>query len=264
MLGAAFRRSELLSASVAPSTIAATDVTVRFREIVALDQVSMSLTDGVTALLGENGAGKTTLLRVLARLQRPEAGELRLGGTPVEGRRAEIAYRGGVGYLPQQVPTLRHLNVGQYLEYAGFLKGLPWRTVPAQVSRVLDLVDLGDQRHRRTAALSGGMVRRLGMAVAALGEPRVLLLDEPTVGLDPVQRIELRALVQRCAELAPVLLSTHLSEDVSAVADRVVVLHRGRVAFDDTLAELVGHGQAPGPGANLIERGFLAVVGGLG
>ena len=245
-----------------PPSVQATGVTVRFGELVALDDVAISLDRGVTALLGENGAGKTTLMRVLATLLQPDTGELHIEGVTVSRRAETAAYRRSIGYLPQKVPAVKHLTVQQYLEYLAFLKGMARKTAVAEVAHALALVDLTEKRSSRTTSLSGGMRRRLGLAAAVLGYPKMLLFDEPTVGLDPVQRIEVRDLVKRCAEKCPVLLSTHLSEDVVAVADDVVVLHHGRVVFDDTLAVLATHAGVGAPGVNDVERAFLSVIGG--
>ena len=248
-----------------PTPLAAEHVVVRFGDTLALDDVSLTLPSGVTALLGENGAGKTTLMRVLATLLKPDSGRLLVDGAPLAGRGHVADYRRRIGYMPQAIPVLKHLTVRQFLEYFAYLKGLGRPDAARQVEACLTQVDLQAKAGERTTALSGGMQRRMGLAVALLGDPQVLLLDEPTAGLDPVQRVEMRKLVQACSLERPVLLSTHLSEDVKALAERTLVLHTGRVIFDGSLDELTAGAGVPGQAnagttANDVEAAFIALV----
>jgi ABC-2 type transport system ATP-binding protein len=241
------------------------NVVVRFGQLTALESVSLSLKAGVTALLGENGAGKTTLLRVFATLLEPAAGTLLVDDRPLSSRRDVAHYRARIGYMPQVVPTLRHLTVRQFLEYFAYLKGIDRASAVRETTSCLRQVGLADKADERTTALSGGMQRRMGLAVALLGDPQILLLDEPTAGLDPVQRVEMRELVQACSRSRPVLLSTHLSEDVRTLAERTVVLHSGRVIFDGSLTDLTDAdagraGTAEQPTANEVEAAFIALV----
>ncbi len=244
---------------VAQPVFGAAGVRVQYGDHTALDDVTIELHPGVTALLGENGAGKTTLLRVLATLQAPSAGRLVVDAAPLAPG-ALRQYRSRVGYLPQSVPALRHLTVAQYVDYFAYLKGLPRAAAAVERDRRLEQVGLTDRVRSRTTALSGGMRRRLGLAVALLGAPALLLLDEPTAGLDPVQRVDLRELVRDCGREAAVLLSTHLAEDVASLADRAAVLHAGRLVFSGSLPELT-QPLSTDTTASSVEGAFLDLLG---
>ncbi|MCL1870278.1 MAG: ATP-binding cassette domain-containing protein [Promicromonosporaceae bacterium] len=232
------------------------DVSKSYGRTVALHPTTLTLGTGVIGLLGPNGAGKTTMLRLLSSALAPTTGSIRVAGHAVTGSHAErTEARRRIGYLPQEVVFPRGMTAAGFVDYVAVLK--EWRDTPArhrEVRRVLDLVGLGDRATVRIRALSGGQRRRLAIAQALLGAPDLLILDEPTTGLDPEQRASLRGILS--ALTCTVLISTHQTEDVSALCDRVIVLDAGRTRFDGTVAELlavaagrVHQGPAPSEGA---------------
>jgi ABC-2 type transport system ATP-binding protein len=206
----------------------------------ALADVGLDLGPGVIGLLGPNGAGKTTLLRLLATALPPSRGEVRVLGRDVEvpAERTEIRRR--LGYLPQEVGFPRGFTAFGFVDYIALLK--EWAEPAsrhAEVRRVLDLVGLSDLTTKRIRAMSGGQRRRVALAQALLGSPSVLILDEPTAGVDPEQRVTLRTVLAELARTSIVVLSTHQTEDVAALCERVVVLDRGRVRYDGAVTDLV-------------------------
>ncbi|MEU8616489.1 ATP-binding cassette domain-containing protein [Streptomyces sp. NPDC048623] len=245
----------------APSEPAASveGATVRFRGVAALDGVDAEFHSGVTALLGPNGAGKTTLLSLLSTARRPDAGTVRLLGEPVRGRAATLRVRERIGVLPQAFGHYPRFTVREFVEYAAWLRKVPGGERRDRVREVLRLVDLERQADQRMGALSGGMLRRAGIAQAMVNRPALVLLDEPTVGLDPAQRVGFRALIQDLGERAAVVMSTHLAEDVAQVCDRIHVLLEGRMRFSGTAAELCG-GSGTEVNGPALEAGYLAVV----
>ncbi|MEV3985901.1 ATP-binding cassette domain-containing protein [Nonomuraea sp. NPDC049758] len=203
----------------------------------ALDGLTLSAGKGVTGLLGPNGAGKSTLVRVLATVLTPDGGELRLLGRDPGAGRLEIRRR--LGYLPQELGFQRGLTAFEFIDYVAVLKEMTHRrSRHDEVRRVIEEVGLTSVSGRRVRTLSGGMRRRLGIAQALLGEPDLILLDEPAAGLDPEQRLLFGELVARLGQDRAVVLSTHQTDDVAALCDRVVVLKDGRCAFTGTPAEL--------------------------
>ncbi|MDQ1306259.1 MAG: type transport system ATP-binding protein [Actinomycetota bacterium] len=223
---------------------------------------------GVRGLLGKNGAGKTTLIRTLATALSPSAGTLEILGTDVASRRDLPGLRRRIGYAPQHTPILRHLTVRDQVAYAGWLKGVSADSLSERVEVVLEQVDLADRAGSRTRSLSGGMQRRLAVAMALVADPPVLFLDEPTAGLDPTQRIMFRRLVGRLGSERLVVLSTHLIEDVVAACQEVTVLHAGQVVFEGSPQDLAGAGrtatgrtQAPDTERSPVEVGFATVIG---
>ena len=194
----------------------------------ALDDVAFAVGAGLTGLLGPNGAGKSTLLRVLATLQRPDAGRVTIAG--VDALADADAARARIGYLPQEFGFPPALTPRELLAHFALLKGVaPDGTRRDAVDALLARVNLWDVRDRPVKALSGGMRQRLGVAVALVGAPPVLLVDEPTVALDPHERHRLHDLVVELADTRAVLFSTHLVADVEALCRDVLVLHRGRI-----------------------------------
>ncbi|WP_435188406.1 ATP-binding cassette domain-containing protein [Streptomyces sp. bgisy126] len=249
-------------ASVAPAA-AVEGATVRYRALVALDGVSAEFRSGVTALLGPNGAGKTTLLSLLSTARRPDAGTVRVLGETVRGRAGTLRVRERVGVLPQAFGHYPRFTVREFVEYAAWLRKVPGRERRQRTLEALRLVDLERQADQRMGALSGGMLRRAGIAQAMVNRPALVLLDEPTVGLDPAQRVGFRTLLRNVGERTSVVMSTHLAEDVAQVCDRVHVLLDGRMRFTGTAAELCA--QAPGHAGTAVdgpalEAGYLAVV----
>ncbi|ANW20321.1 ABC transporter ATP-binding protein [Streptomyces clavuligerus] len=214
-------------------------LTVRYRKAHALDGISLSLGSGVTGLLGPNGAGKTTLMRVLATASIPSEGEVTvLGRDPrVPAQRQDIRRR--LGYLPQTPGFHHHFTAFEFVDYVAILKEhTDRRGRHDEVRRVLEAVGLSQDRSKKIKALSGGMRQRVALAAALIGDPELLILDEPTVGLDPEQRLRFRELIADIAARRPVLLSTHQTEDVAALCHRVIVMGRGRVRHDSSPREL--------------------------
>jgi ABC-2 type transport system ATP-binding protein len=198
--------------------------------------VSFRVGAGETAaLLGPNGSGKSTLIRCLVGFFSPTGGRVRIDGVDVGA--GGPAARRGVGYLPEQVVLYPELGVVRYLRFVGQVKGLGGRALGRAVDEVCEQCGLGDVRDRPTGVLSKGYRQRVGIAQALIGSPRVLVLDEPTVGLDPVQAVDLRALIGGLRSRT-ILLSTHLLAEASQLCDRVVIIHRGRLLAEDTPAGL--------------------------
>ncbi|MGH9062734.1 MAG: ABC transporter ATP-binding protein [Acidimicrobiales bacterium] len=203
------------------------------RATVALDGVDLSVGAGVTGLLGPNGAGKTTLLDILATVASPDAGSLRILGRDPARAEERVQIRRRLGYLPQEPGFHRHFSAFEFVDYVAILKEMvDHRARHEEVRRVLEAVGLERVASRKVKALSGGMRQRLGLAQALLGDPRLLVLDEPTAGLDPEQRLRFREVVSDLGEGRTVVLSTHQAEDVAALCQRVVVLDGGRTRFD--------------------------------
>jgi ABC-2 type transport system ATP-binding protein len=225
-------------------TVHLSDVVQRYGSTLALDSVSLSLSPGVTGLLGPNGAGKTSLLRVLATVQEPVSGTVSLLGLDAADERDRTSIRRRLGYVPQDLGFPRGFTAFAFVEYMAVLKEWvdPERR-RAEVRRVLALVGLESVSTTKVSKLSGGMRRRLGLAQALLGAPELLLLDEPTTGLDPEQRAAFRALMLEVGRNATLVVSTHQTEDVAAVCDRVMVLDGGRSVFDGPVPEFVVHAQ---------------------
>ena len=222
-----------------PDTIVVDGVTKAYGSTVALSDVTLTIGPGVTGFLGPNGAGKTTLLRMLATVLAPDRGELRLLGEDPRSQQGRLAIRRRLGYFPQEPGYYLNLSVFDFVDYIAILKEKTDReSRRSEVLRVLDTVDLTSVRHKKIRSLSGGMRRRVIIAQALIGAPELLVLDEPTVGLDPEQRLRFRELVSRIAEQHTVVLSTHQTEDVAALCQRVVVMDHGAVRFDGTTEEL--------------------------
>jgi ABC-2 type transport system ATP-binding protein len=224
----------------------------------ALDGISATLDRGIIGLLGPNGAGKTTLIRVLATVLAPDSGSaVLLGRDPTRAdERTEIRRR--LGYMPQEPGFYRNFTVFDFVDYVGILKQLTDRKQRHdEVRRVLEHVDLTAAARRRIRDLSGGMRRRLALAQALLSGPELLVLDEPTAGLDPEQRLRFRQVVSQLPNRPIVVLSTHQTEDVVALCERVIVLVDGRVRFDGTPAAMseIARGRvwtAPDPDQNAL------------
>ncbi|MFD8564239.1 ABC transporter ATP-binding protein [Streptosporangium canum] len=243
-------------------TVTVRGLTKRYGRNAVLDGLTLEFGRGVTGLLGPNGAGKTTLLRSLATTLAPDGGQVRALGLDPADRGQRTALRRRLGYLPQEPGFYPHFTLFELVDYVAILKELTDRRERhREVRRVLAEVDLADRARTKVRKLSGGMKQRLALAQALLGTPDLLILDEPTVGLDPEQRMRFRALVSRLGESRTVLLSTHQTEDVAALCERVIVMNRGRVMFQGTPAELAtaASGQvwlsdAPPPGSHLFWR----------
>jgi ABC-type multidrug transport system ATPase subunit len=233
------------------------DLTKRYGRSNALSGIDLDLGTGVIGLLGPNGAGKTTLLRILATALAPTSGSVEVLGHDPGDAAGRLAIRRALGYVPQEVGLYETFTVFDFLDYIAILKEhIDPRARRAEVRRVIAAVDLTDATSKRIRRLSGGMRRRVALAQSLLGDPQLLVLDEPTVGLDPEQRLRFRQIVSEHADRRCVVLSTHMTEDIEALCERVVVMDHGRLAFDGTPAELAaiadGHvwvADRPDPGA---------------
>ncbi len=212
-----------------------TDLTRRFGRTLALSGVSLTLDRGeVLGLLGPNGAGKTTCLKILSGNLAPSAGKVEIAGLDLA--RRPVAAKRHLGYLPERPPLYPELRVDEYLGFCARLRRVRASRVRESVEESKRRCGLDDLGHRPIAALSKGFRQRLGIAQAILHRPRVLILDEPTDGLDPVQIREVRGLVRELARDCGVIFSSHILPEVQAVCDRVVILHQGRVVYGDHLA----------------------------
>ncbi|MBN1934749.1 MAG: ABC transporter ATP-binding protein [Anaerolineae bacterium] len=198
----------------------------------ALCGVDLEIGSGMFGLVGPNGAGKTTLMRILTGLLRPTSGRVELLGYDVSRARDKQAIKAMLGYLPQELGLYPDLSAREFLDYVAILKGLTDRRArQRQINELLGMVGLAEQAGRRLKTYSGGMKRRVGVAQALLGDPRILIVDEPTAGLDPEERVRLRNLLAETSRHCTVILSTHIVEDISQSCTDLAVLKDGRVLY---------------------------------
>ncbi len=200
----------------------------QFQSKIAVDRVSLRLTPGVTGLLGPNGAGKTTLMRLVCGILKPTAGSVAFDGADVSAEE----YRAQLGYLPQDFGYYPDFTGLDFLLYMAALKGLDKTTARRKSLELLDTVGLGDMAKKKVKTYSGGMRQRLGIAQALLNEPKLLILDEPTAGLDPKERVRFRDLIASLGRDSVVLLSTHIVSDVEHIAGRVLIMKAGQIVHD--------------------------------
>ncbi|MCP4834695.1 MAG: ABC transporter ATP-binding protein [Phycisphaera sp.] len=214
--------------------IEARGITRRFGRLTAVRDLDLEVPAGVVCgLLGPNGAGKTTTIRMVAGMLPPDRGELRVAGQSMpQGRRKALSR---LGYLPESAPSNPEMRVSEYLRFRGDLLGLGRSRRRKAISDSLEACDLGGVERRLIGQLSKGFRQRVGLAASLLGDPELLVLDEPTVGLDPRQLRDFRSLIRRLAEQRTILISSHIMQEIEAVADRVVLMNRGRKLADDTI-----------------------------
>ncbi len=237
-----------------------TDLTRRFGRSQAVAGVSLEAGPGVFGLLGPNGAGKTSLLRMMATVIAPSSGRMRLLGRDpgAYGQRRQIRRR--LGYLPQNLGYYPAFTVVEFVEYFALLKEMTPARIPAAVAAAVERVDLGGKAKAKLRTLSGGMLRRVGIAQAIVNDPELLLLDEPTAGLDPEQRVQFRGLLRGLGQRASIVVSTHLVEDVGAACTEVALMDQGKIVFRGTPQELTTRGEGRGTGDAALERGYTAVL----
>jgi len=207
----------------------------------ALERVNLSISGGMYGLLGPNGAGKTTLMRILAGILRPSNGNLSVGGYDYDTEKGRVEVKRLLGYLPQEMGVYPDLNAREFLDYVAILKGLDDRRArQKRVDELLEIVSLTAVAHRKLKTFSGGMKRRVGIAQALLNDPKLLIVDEPTAGLDPEERIRFRNLLSDLGGERTVLLSTHIVEDIAQTCRNLAILKNGRVIFQGTTIDLIG------------------------
>jgi ABC-2 type transport system ATP-binding protein len=217
--------------------IEVTALTKRYGDLVAVDDVSFRVAEGqILGFLGPNGAGKTTTMRMITGFMPPTSGAVRVGGFDTVTESMEVRRR--IGYLPEHPPLYLDMTVTSQLRFVARLKGVPRSQVGEAIDRVTSVCGLDDVRKRMLGHLSKGYRQRVGLAQALIHDPPVLVLDEPTIGLDPRQIIEIRQLVRELAGSRTIILSTHILAEVAEVCEKVVIINQGRVAVEDSLDEL--------------------------
>ena len=202
-------------------------VSKQYKNKIAVDRVSVTLEQGVVGLLGANGAGKTTLIRMICGILEPSSGTVSFNG--VNAGREE--YRAMLGYLPQDFGYYPEFTARDFLLYFAALKGIPKRQARQRTDELLELVTLQDVAKKKIKTFSGGMKQRLGIAQALLNHPKLLVMDEPTAGLDPKERVKFRNILDTLGEESLVLLSTHIVSDVEHIADEVLMMKDGQLIF---------------------------------
>jgi len=214
-------------------------------DVTALKDINLEIGSGIFGLLGPNGAGKTTLMRILVTLLEPTKGEIKIDGLDIKKNRAEI--RSMVGYLPQNFSTFSRLTTWEFLEYSSLLVGLRnGKSRKDKIEKMLETVGLYEVRDRRANKLSGGMKRRLGIAQALIGDPKILIIDEPTTGLDPEERLRFRNLMTEMSRQdIIIILSTHIVGDISSSCNQMAMLNKGELVYNRSpealISETKGH-----------------------
>lgn len=215
-----------------------TNLTKEFQGVKAVDDISVEMHKGVYGLLGVNGAGKTTLMRMLCTLIKPSAGSITCNGKDIF--QADGAYRKILGYLPQEFGFYPEFTVEDYLKYIASIKGVRPAVAKKRIPQLLHQVGLEKEKGKKMKKLSGGMKRRVGIAQAMLNDPKILILDEPTAGLDPNERIRFRNLISELSRERLVLLSTHIVSDIEYIANEILLMKDGKIDHIGTQEEIIG------------------------
>lgn len=216
--------------------LAVNRVTKRFGSFTAVDDITLEFTNGVYGLLAPNGAGKTTLIKMLATLLFPTKGEILWRGSDIV--HLDESYREVIGYLPQTFGYYKNQSPRQFLHYLAALKGIDRTVANRKVTELLDLVSLGDVMDKKMRKFSGGMIQRVGIAQAMLNDPQILILDEPTAGLDPKERVRFRNLISALSKNRIVILSTHIVSDIETIANHVIMLKDHKLYCNDSPASI--------------------------
>ena len=249
----------LLSCEGTSMTVKLAGVSQGYWSVSVIENLDLELTAGVVGLLGPNGAGKTTLLRTMATILPPRTGTITIDDILVDSESRARDARRRIGYLPQDFGFDPGMRVQDFVRYAAWIRGIPAGQWDAVADVALQRVDLAERRRTKMRTLSGGMRQRAGIAWAIVGEPTLVLLDEPTVGLDPRQRLQFRSVISSLKS-SVVVLSTHLIDDVDAICDHVVVLQRGAPTFVGTTSDLATLAREDLPGATAIERAYMGLL----
>lgn len=222
----------------------------------ALKDVSLTLASpSLIGLVGPNGAGKSTLMKLLTANLLPSSGEILVDGRPLE--KQEKLLKSSLGYLPQEFGLFEDLTTAQFLDYMAALKSIEKRAAKEEIDRVIALTHLEDKRRSKIRTLSGGQKQRVGIAQALIGNPKLLIFDEPTVGLDPAERVAFRNLFTEAARSRLVILSTHIIEDVQSACDHLIVLDNGEIRYAGTPEALMAQKNAPS-----LEAAYMALMDG--
>jgi ABC-type multidrug transport system ATPase subunit len=203
---------------------------------VALDNISYTFKPGIYGLLGPNGAGKSTLMNILVGNLKRNSGEINFNGKDIDGLGRN--YRQKIGYMPQQQGVYKSFTLKRFLCYMATLKGIPSEEIPDEVDYVVSLVNLKDKLYSKMGALSGGMKQRAMIAQALLGSPNILIFDEPTAGLDPMERIRIRNMISKIAADKIVIIATHVVTDIEFIANYIIILKKGNIIIADTPVNL--------------------------
>ena len=213
------------------------NLTKTYGSVVAVDKATFTVATGqAVGFLGPNGAGKTTTMRIITGFMPASSGTVRVDGLDVFSDSFEVRKR--IGYLPETPPLYLEMRIRSYLHYVATLKGVPRRQIAAAADRVIDQCGLGSVANRLCGNMSKGFRQRIGLAQALIHDPSVLVLDEPTIGLDPAQIVEIRGLIRDLAEQRTVVLSTHILPEVAQICSKVVIINQGKVALEQEISEL--------------------------
>ena len=211
-------------------------LTKQYKNKIAVDRFEAKLNEGIYGLLGANGAGKTTLMRMICDIQKPTSGKIKYNGKNIQ--KLGEDYRALIGYLPQDFGYYPDFTAYDFLMYISALKGLSKQKAESRVNELLQIVNLEKERKQKVKTFSGGMKQRLGIAQAMLNNPKILILDEPTTGLDPKERVKFRNLISSFSKDKIVILSTHIVSDIEFIADKIIVMKEGQKILSGTPEEL--------------------------
>ncbi len=211
-------------------------ITKQYNNKIAVDRISFILTEGVTGLLGANGAGKTTLMRMMAGILTPTSGEISADGVPVQTEE----YRALLGYLPQDLGYYPEFSAREFVQYIAALKGIEKKKAKKKTEELLEVVGLSDVAGKKVKTFSGGMKQRVGIAQALVNDPKILILDEPTAGLDPKERVRFRNLIAEIGKDTVVLFSTHIVSDIEHIASNVLMMRDGQLIHEGAWNEQKG------------------------
>lgn len=212
-------------------------VSKQYKNKLAVDRVTFDLSEGVTGLLGANGAGKTTLMRMMTGILSPSGGEISADGVPVQSEE----YRALLGYLPQDFGYYPEFSAKEFVQYIAALKGIEKKKAKEKTDALLDLVGLSDVAGKKIKTFSGGMKQRVGIAQALVNDPKILILDEPTAGLDPKERVRFRNLIADIGKDTIILFSTHIVSDIEHIASNVLMMREGKLIYEGSWNEKGGN-----------------------